>query len=287
MGAEHRVHPVPEPAGLPQPAGLRVPDGGDGDGGVAGELRLGQAYGAPPGGEAGRQGAGGGRQVPLSAGPRAPGDARPRVAARPGNEHPVPDERAQRPAAGQRGVPGDPAERRAARRGLPRPERAVGDLAADRRGHPGPLGLAPTGGGHGAGVTWSVLGCAASMPLLVATARGELRCRTQWYSIALDYYQAEKTGLEMHAPVPEHDVGSSERERAPPPAPGASGAVRPAKRGARGFQSGTGAVRPSCPQTQLSAGGASVPYASRQEMTGLRSTPSFSISASTTSPGFR
>ena len=142
-GAEHGVHPVPEPAGLPQPAGFRVPDGGDGDDGVPGELRLGQAGGAPSAARpadraraaAARSRSARGRTPPATRG----------LALRLGPATSTPSATSARSARRQVSVE-YPVTRLSAAplgAGVPAGSAPVGDLGADGGGHPGPLWAGP------------------------------------------------------------------------------------------------------------------------------------------------
>ena len=179
-GAEDRVGALPELAGLPEATGLGVPDRGDGNAHPPGKLRLGQPVRPPPARQPRRQGARRGREVALGGRLRRAGDTGAGVAARPRDKRAVRDQHTQRLSAGQRRVTGDAAERRAAWRRLTWPQGTVGDLSADGLRHARVFRHALTVRGHGAGVSWSILGYAASMPLqwlrLGGTVSGELQC---------------------------------------------------------------------------------------------------------------
>jgi hypothetical protein len=140
--AQRGVCALPEAAGLPGSARLGVADGGDRDAGQRGQLGLGQTRRVPPGGEAGRQRAGGVGEIALEIGGLRVGDAGPGVAARAGHQQALRDQRAERLAAGQRREPEGPAELGAARRGLARAQGAVRDLPPDDRRDPQVLGQA-------------------------------------------------------------------------------------------------------------------------------------------------
>jgi hypothetical protein len=84
--AQRGVGALPEAAGLPGSAGLGVSDGGDRDARQPGQLGLGQTGRVPPGGEAGRQRAGGVGQVALGVGSMRVGDAGPGIGAWAGHQ---------------------------------------------------------------------------------------------------------------------------------------------------------------------------------------------------------